>query len=126
MTALLAGIRIVYVEDDDDMREVWEQALTALGATVTSVSSARAALDAVAHADIVLTDFALPVQDGVWLQEQVNQRPRPVPVIAVTGYAESQVLRLSQARFARVLLKPVDSRQVAEVIREIIRGPEPP
>ena len=122
MAELLTGIRIVYVEDDDDMREVWEQTLTHLGATVITVSSARAALDAVADADIVVTDFALPREDGVWLLEQVSQQPRPVPVIAVSGFAEAHIPRLAQAAFARKLLKPIDSLEVARVVLEVLSG----
>ncbi|HEX6212923.1 MAG TPA: response regulator [Methylomirabilota bacterium] len=122
MADLLSGIRIVYVEDDDDTREVWEAALRHMGATVTSVRSARAALDAVANADIVVTDFLLPSEDGVWLLEQVNQQPRPVPVIAISGFAEVHIPRLAEAPFARTLLKPVDSLEVAHIIVDVVRG----
>ena len=120
MAELLAGIRVLYVEDDDDTREVWEQALSHLGATVTSASSARAALDAVADADIVLTDFLMAGEDGVWLLEQVNAHPRPIPVIAITGFAEAHIPRLAQAPFARKLLKPVDPLDVAGIVLDVL------
>ena len=120
MAELLTGIRVLYVEDDDDTREVWEQSLSHLGATVTSVASARAALDAVADADIVLTDFLMAGEDGVWLLEQVNHRPRPIPVIAITGFAEAHIPRLAHARFARKLLKPVDAVDVARIVLEVL------
>lgn len=122
MADLLTGIRVLYVEDDDDTREVWEQSFSHLGARVTSVSSARAALDAVGDADIVVTDFLLPSEDGVWLLEQVNRQSRPVPVIAVSGFAEAHIPRLARAPFARILLKPVDSLEVAHVILDVVRG----
>jgi CheY-like chemotaxis protein len=121
MSELLAGIRILYVEDDDDTREVWEHALSHLGATVTSASSAREALHMVPEADVVVTDFLLPSEDGVWLLEQVNQQLRPVPVIAVSGFAEVHIARLAQAPFARILLKPVDSLEVAHIILDVVR-----
>jgi CheY-like chemotaxis protein len=125
MAELLAGIRVLYVEDDDDTREVWEQALSHLGAMVTSASSARAALDAVADADIVLTDFLMAGQDGVWLLEQVNQQPRPVPVIAITGFAEAHIPRLARAPFARKLLKPVDPLDVGRIVLDVLgRSPQ--
>jgi CheY-like chemotaxis protein len=126
MAELLSGIRIVYVEDDDDTREVWEETLRHMGATVTSVRSARDALDAIAQADIVVTDFLLPSEDGVWLLEQINQRPRPVPVIAVSGFAEVHIPRLAEAPFARTLLKPVDSLEVAYIILDVVGGASRP
>lgn len=122
MADLLAGLRIVYVEDDDDTREVWEETLRHLGATVTSVSSARAALDALPDADIVITDFLMMDEDGVWLLEQANRQPRPVPVIVVTGFAEAHIPRLAQAPFARKLLKPVDPLEVAHAILDVLRS----
>lgn len=63
-------------------------------------------LEMVPVADITLTDFSMPEHDGVWLLEQLNQHPRPIPVISVSGFAESQVPRLAQAPFARKLPKP--------------------
>jgi CheY-like chemotaxis protein len=120
MAKLLTGIRLLYVEDDDDTREVWEQTLSHLGAAVTSASSARTALDAVGDADIVLTDFLMAGEDGVWLLEQVNQRPHPIPVIALTGFAEAHIPRLAQAPFARKLLKPVDPQDVARIVLDVL------
>jgi CheY-like chemotaxis protein len=55
------GIRILLVEDDADSREILAQTLTAEGATVTAVSTAREALPFLSSMDIVLTDFVMPV-----------------------------------------------------------------
>jgi two-component system CheB/CheR fusion protein len=96
----LAGIRILVVEDDDDIRKIFAYTLGVEGATVTAVSTAREALSFLSSVDIILTDFALPGNDGVWLLEQVNKQPRPAPVIAISGLDESQQPRLAAAPFA--------------------------
>jgi CheY-like chemotaxis protein len=118
----LAGIRIVIAEDHDDTRDILEQVLRRLGATVTAVAIAREALGMVSTADIIVTDLAMPEENSVWLLEQVNQHPRPIPIIAVSGSAESLVPRLAQAPFARKLLKPVDPWALAEVIAEVVQA----
>jgi len=118
----LAGIRLVIAEDHDDTRDVLEQVLRRLGATVTAVALAREALGMVTAADIIVTDLAMADEDGVWLLEQVNQHQHPIPVIAVSGSAESQVPRLAQAPFARKLLKPVDPWALADMIAEVLHG----
>ena len=64
MDPSLAGIRVVIAEDHDDTREVVERVLREQGATVTAVASARAA-PLVAAADIIVTDFSMPDDDGV-------------------------------------------------------------
>jgi len=121
LTEPLTGIRIIIAEDDDDNRDILEQVLRSLGARVTAVALAREALVMVPAADIIVTDLAMPGEDGVWLLEQVNEHLRPVPVIVVSGFAESQIPRLAQAPFARKLLKPVDPWRLAEVIGEVVR-----
>lgn len=122
MPDLLTGIRIVIAEDHDDTRYIVEHVLRHLGATVTGAATAREALGMVSVADIILTDFSMPEHDGVWLLEQVNQHPSPIPVISVSGFAEQHVPRLAQAPFARKLLKPVDPWKLAELIVEVLHG----
>jgi CheY-like chemotaxis protein len=121
MAAVLTGIRIVIAEDHDDTRDFVGRVLRHLGATVTAAATAREALGMVPTADIIVTDFSMPEHDGVWLLEQVNQQPRPVPVISVSGFAEQHVPRLAKAPFARKLLKPVDAWELAELIVEVLR-----
>jgi CheY-like chemotaxis protein len=121
----LAGIRIVVAEDHADSRDVLEQVLRHLGATVTAVALAREALGMVAVTDIIVTDLQMPDEDGVWLLEQVNQHPRPIPVIVVSGFAECQVPRLAEAPFARKLLKPVNPWDLGEIIRDVLSGESP-
>jgi CheY-like chemotaxis protein len=65
----LSGIRIVIAEDHDDTRDILEQVLRHLGATVTAVALAREVLGIAAAADIIVTDLAMPGEDGVWLLE---------------------------------------------------------
>ena len=118
--ARLSGLRIVIAEDHDDTRYIVEHVLRHLGATVIGAATAREALSVVPAADIILTDFSMPEYDGVWLLEQVNQHPRPIPVISVSGFAEQHVPRLAQAPFARKLLKPVDPWRLPGVIVEVL------
>jgi CheY-like chemotaxis protein len=116
----LAGIRILVVEDDDDNREILATTLTLEGATVTAVSTGREALSFLASVDIVLTDFVMPGDDGVWLLEQVNKHPRAIPVIAISGFDESQEPRLAAAPFAGKLLKPLDFERVCAEIAVVL------
>ena len=68
--------RLLYVEDDDDVREIIASALVDGGFDVTAESSAESALERLrtAHFDILVTDFNLTHETGGWL------RPRQGPV----------------------------------------------
>jgi two-component system OmpR family response regulator len=116
----LAGFKILVVEDDDDGREILAQTLTFEGATVTAVSTAREALPFLSGMDIVLTDFVMPGDDGVWLLEQVNKHPRAIPVVAISGFGENQEPRLAAAPFAGKLLKPLDFERVCAEIAIVL------
>jgi CheY-like chemotaxis protein len=125
MAPPLTGIRITIAEDHDDTRDILEQVLCHQGAILTSVSTARDAPAIVGHCDIILTDFSMPGEDGVWLLEQVTLQGRPVPVLAVSGFAEQQVPRLADVPFTRKLLKPVDPWHLAGIIIKVLQPPAP-
>ena len=107
------------MEDDDDNREVLAQTLTAEGASVVVASTAAEALPLMPSADIIVTDYALPCGDAVWLSNALTgtQGPRPIPVLVVSGYDERQEPRMATAPFAAKLLKPVDlDRLCGEIV----------
>jgi CheY-like chemotaxis protein len=66
----LTGIRVLVVEDHSDSLDLLLQSLPFMGATVAVAGSAREALPMIVNADVVITDFAMPGEDGVWLLGQ--------------------------------------------------------
>jgi CheY-like chemotaxis protein len=96
----LAGVQILVVDDHDDTRELLEQVLSHAGAVVTAAASAREALAHVDRAALVVTDYAMPGETGLWLLDRILELARPVPVIVVTGYADRYVEQLARAPFA--------------------------
>jgi CheY-like chemotaxis protein len=115
---LLVGLHVLVVDDDDDTRDILQQVLRHEGALVTTASSAREALASIAVADVIVTDLSMPGEDGLWLLAQVEQTPRRVPVIVVSGFGD--YYNLSGAKFARVLRKPVDPWRLCEAIRAVV------
>lgn len=93
--------------------------LASLGAIVRPVTRAREALALVADADLIVTDFLMPDEDGLWLLEQVNLQ-RPIPVMLVSGFTQEQVPQLAEALFARKLLKPVDPWELSGIVHEVL------
>jgi CheY-like chemotaxis protein len=84
-------------------------------------SSAREGVSLVDQADVVVTDYAMPEDTGLWLLERVLERPRPIPVILLTGYADVYANVLAEAPFARALRKPVDPFQLGHIIHGLMR-----
>jgi len=119
-TTLLAGVRILLVEDHADSRDVLSQGLEYLGATVRVAETAKAAVDSAHDIDVVVTDLALPDYDSFWLLERLKASERGIPVVLVSGYAPFQIPRLAEAPFDLKLLKPVDVLELGRLIAALL------
>ena len=111
----LVGLEVVVVDDDADSLEYFAAALRACGATVTTASTAVAALALVRDRGphVVLSDIAMVGQDGYWLVREIrglaDEDARAVPVVATTAYGrEHSRARILASGFVDLLPKPVD------------------
>jgi CheY-like chemotaxis protein len=118
----LAGSRILVVDDHQDTCDLMEQALTHAGASVVAAGSARDALRAVDSVDVVVTDYSMPGETGLWLLERIREQSPSKPVLVVTGHADRYAAELRTAPFARVLRKPLDPWHLCDVIAAVLRG----
>jgi signal transduction histidine kinase/ActR/RegA family two-component response regulator len=122
----LAGIRVLIVEDDHDARALVEKVLEGQGALVTSVSSAREALDVLGRErmDVLLSDVEMPGTDGYQLIRELRLRPSQeggsVPAAALTAYARTEDrLRALRAGFQLHLSKPVQPSELVTVVASL-------
>ena len=122
---LLAGVRVVVVEDEADTRELLSLSLQQCGAEVAafgSVPEALASFD-LAVPDVLLSDIGVPGEDGYSLIRKVRMREPAlggkVPAAALTAYARAEDrLRALEAGYQTHLAKPVDpSELIATVAR---------
>jgi PAS domain S-box-containing protein len=99
--------RVLVVDDHEDVREVIVAYLETLGYDVVQASGGRTALDFLhgnAKAlDLLIADYAMPEMSGVELVRAVRANSPTLPVIIVTGYAETG--DFDDHRLGAVLLK---------------------
>jgi PAS domain S-box-containing protein len=85
-----AGLKVLLVEDDDDVALLTAEMLRHLGHEVARVESAGAARLALAEgvgADLVLTDVVMPGgQDGLDLARSLAEERPEMPVLLCSGY----------------------------------------
>jgi signal transduction histidine kinase len=122
---LLAGVRVVVVEDEADTRELLMVALQQCGAEVAAFGSVPEALAAFDRAvpDVLLSDIGVPGEDGYSLIRKVRAREPAlggnVPAAALTAYARAEDrLRALESGYQTHLVKPVDP---AELIATVAR-----
>jgi len=81
--------RLLYVEDDDDIRDAITDVLSSEGFDVTAVSTAEDALGALVRSNfqILLTDYQLPGENAAWLlrQAKANDHLLKTPVIILSA-----------------------------------------
>jgi PAS domain S-box-containing protein len=123
---VLAGLKVLLVDDDEDTLELLSAALVQRGAIVAACSSAAAALESIENSlpDVLISDIAMPGADGYQLIKQVrdlNLVP-PLPAIAITAYAkEEDKLRALAAGYNRYLSKPIELGEFIGAVSELTR-----
>ncbi len=109
---------VLLVEDDKEVSALIREMLSTLGFTVTHVTSAEAALGALANAraiDWVLSDIMMPGGvSGLELAREIRNRFPNMPVILTTGYVEAAA-RMEEGEFP-LLPKPYSLEALAEAL----------
>jgi hypothetical protein len=123
----LYGLKILVVDDDVDTRELIEWVLKRVGAEVTSVGSAREALEVLEREKphILVSDIAMPEEDGYALLKKIRTLPPEsggrIPAIALTAHSLVQDrLQSLRAGFQSHVPKPVVPEELVEVVASII------
>lgn len=111
--------RVLYVEDDPDIREVATMALELTGELELCVcaSGADALADGPAFApDLILLDVMMPGMDGPTTLARLRESPAlaETPVVFMTAKVQSQEVAALRAMGALdVIAKPFDPMQLA-------------
>jgi PAS domain S-box-containing protein len=119
----LAGVRVLIIDDEADIRDFLATALMLAGAEVTSAASAteaHARLSASAP-DIILSDLAMPDCDGYTFLRELRAAGRTMPVIALTALASAaDRQRALAAGFDVHVTKPVDPPVLIATIARVL------
>ncbi|MBN7770177.1 response regulator [Marinobacter daepoensis] len=118
--------RVLYVEDDADIRSVAELALADVGGfCVCLCASGQEALAQIDDfgPDLVLLDVMMPGMDGPQTLQALKQRPRglDVPVVFMTARLQPSEIEEYRALGAiGVIPKPFDPMTLADDIRALL------
>jgi signal transduction histidine kinase/ActR/RegA family two-component response regulator len=115
---------ILIVEDDDEVAALTVEMVSQLGYDTTRVSSAEAALGALADrrsVDVVFSDVMMPGRmNGVELAQEIRRRRPNLPVLLTSGYAESARPHAA-AHQIRIIPKPYGLEQLRDALAEVAR-----
>jgi CheY-like chemotaxis protein len=128
--ASLAGASVLVVDDDPDTLELVQSALRLAGAHPLPAGSVAEALHVIADGhpvDAIISDIAMPGQDGYALMALLKDRlgpAMPVASVALTAYAgTSDRKKALEAGFREHLAKPVNPSVLVQTLEDLISHP---
>ncbi|WP_333878412.1 hybrid sensor histidine kinase/response regulator [Methylobacter sp.] len=119
-----AGLRILVVDDDSDVRKSTALLLELNGYAVKMADSGESAISLIDafHPDVVLLDIGMPGEDGYQVARRTRQLPNGADMllIALSGYGRVEDLARSQeAGFDHHLVKPLNITTLCDLLSEL-------
>jgi CheY-like chemotaxis protein len=123
----LRGRRVLAVDDDESTQELVATMLLMYGVSVRTAGRAAQALQILSEwrPDVLLTDIAMPGEDGYALMRRIRTMPPPlgaIPAVALTAYTDPQsVQNAFAAGFDAHLGKPLEPHVLADALSKVLR-----
>jgi len=124
--SLLAGVRVVLIDDEADVRSALSLLLEQMGARVVALESGTGVEDALVEhrPDVLILDISMPREDGYSLLRRIRKLPAAaggeVPAISLTAHARIEdKTRAFSAGFQSHLPKPIDVPSLIAAIQEL-------
>jgi CheY-like chemotaxis protein len=119
-----AGLQILVVDDDSDMRLLIARVLESLGSVhcVPDVYQALGWLDS-EPVDVMVLDLLLPGASGIELLSRLRRRGRTVPTVVLSGVGGDGIGQMAQEAGAAVVLpKPLQIELLRTTVLEVATG----
>jgi CheY-like chemotaxis protein len=126
-------LRFLVIDDNAHMRRILRTLLHGFGARdVYEAEDGATGLEAFTHyvPDIVLTDWAMPIFDGLELAQMIRQpgaNANPfTPIIMLTGHSEKRrVMAARDAGITEFMVKPISAKALYQRILNVVANPRP-
>ena len=126
LSGLLAGVRVLLVEDNEINQEVAQYILLHSGARVAVAANGRLAVDLLAHTpdawDVVLMDLQMPVMNGYEATRAIRALGlADLPIVAMTANAmdEDRLRAIASGMNAHVA-KPIDVDDMIATLTRLV------
>jgi len=122
--AQLRSLTVLYVEDEDEIREELAVFLRRRVATVHLAANGQAGLDAFTQyqPDLVITDIRMPVMNGFEMAERIRAMSPAIPIIITTAFEETSYFQKAiDLGVDKYVTKPLNLDILAAALRKCAR-----
>jgi YesN/AraC family two-component response regulator len=115
---VLKSLSILYVEDEDLMRENMGMLLRRKVKHVFMAANGREGLDqfAAERPDIIITDIEMPVMNGLEMIDEIRKTDPTLPIVVITAFSdESHRSDKANARLLKPILKDDLFRTITDI-----------
>lgn len=116
--------RILIVEDDFELRQLFQKVLTQNGYSVKGVENGKAALAALEkeYADLIISDIMMPVMDGYELVRTLREVNIQIPVLMITAKDAFDDMRMGfLSGTDDYMVKPVNVNEMVLRVGALLR-----
>jgi DNA-binding response OmpR family regulator len=116
--------KILFVEDEKDLRETLQEALENNKFEVETAVDGKEALELLINKDydLILLDIILPKKDGLEVLEELNKMDKKIPVILLTNLSGPSNVQKALELGARNYLVKSEYRldEIVDRVKEVI------
>jgi PAS domain S-box-containing protein len=125
------GERLLVIEDEPAIAEFLRRGLASMGYQAAVFSQPVEALEVLrltspSSFDAVITDYSMPVMNGVEVARHIKQLAPGMPIMLMSGYEEGAgIAHPEEAGIRKVMAKPLSLSAMSRAIRELLTQPDP-
>ena len=117
-------MKFLIVDDSSTMRRILKHTLVRIGYNdITEADNGKNALDLLDGIDMILTDWNMPVMDGLEFVKTVRSQKVSIPILMITtNAAKDDIVEALKNGVNNYIVKPFTPETLKEKLDQILQG----
>ncbi len=123
---ILKNINVLYVEDEDDVREFTSKTISTIVNKVVVACNGKEGLEEFnknPDINLILTDINMPKMGGLEMCEEIRKEDKEIPIVITSAHSDPSFLKKAiDVKVSAYAMKPID---LYNLIESMIKAVEP-
>ena len=115
----LKNLTVLYIEDEEDVREEVVDILTLKVGTLYVAINGEEGYEQYKqnHPDIIITDIKMPIMDGMQMISKIRSENLEIPIVITSAFNETEFFKTAiDLHVDKYIIKPIDIMQLFSVL----------